>query len=441
MNTQRRSSSAGYSLMEITVVLAITVVVLVMVMQMMESAVQASLFVESHNDLSVMAQRPLNFIQTDIVQSRTVFQGNAKGLSFQALMEAGLPLAPSTNLMPVVDPANAFAPDTAGGTRYTGSCILLVRQLPSLTVSIGGSIGSVTVTAGGSGYTSSPAVSFTGGGGSGATATATIAGGKVVSVSITNGGSGYTTVPTVSFAGGAGSGARGTAVLATFNADRYLFEYFYQIDNTARKFSSAAFITSPDHYVDIMRARSEIVADFSQLTVDTTDLTLAQKQKIAAAFTAAGSATCQSLVRDQNDPTGFTNCAIAKAWNANAATTATGFYDFDSDLVMTVEATPTLAIRKVSTLLPELRGGRISGRMDYSIGSKFGVFASPLRHAIPLYYTTTAAPTDAGFEVKITGRPGSQTILTRLVMMSFYGVNKFDSQDGFLITSIPGNVP
>ena len=70
-----------------------------------------------------------------------------------------------------------------------------------------------TVTSGGSGYTSAPSVSFSGGGGTGAAGTATInASGQVTGVTITAGGTGYVTAPTIVFSGGNGSGAAGTGV-------------------------------------------------------------------------------------------------------------------------------------------------------------------------------------------------------------------------------------
>lgn len=72
---------------------------------------------------------------------------------------------------------------------------------------------SVTVTAGGSGYTSAPTVSFSGGGGTGAAATASISGGAVTAVTVTAKGTGYTSAPTVAFSGGSGTGASATAVL------------------------------------------------------------------------------------------------------------------------------------------------------------------------------------------------------------------------------------
>ena len=65
-------------------------------------------------------------------------------------------------------------------------------------VVVGGAVTSITVTAGGSGYTTAPTVSITGGGGSGAAGTAVVVGGVVTSITVTAGGSGYTTAPTVS---------------------------------------------------------------------------------------------------------------------------------------------------------------------------------------------------------------------------------------------------
>lgn len=69
-----------------------------------------------------------------------------------------------------------------------------------------GEVTGVTVSTQGTGYASAPAVSFTGGSGSGATATAVLgtgtSAGKVIRVNVTNGGVGYTTAPSVVFTGG-----------------------------------------------------------------------------------------------------------------------------------------------------------------------------------------------------------------------------------------------
>ena len=65
-------------------------------------------------------------------------------------------------------------------------------------ISAGGdNVVSVAVVNGGTLYVEAPTVSFTGGGGSSAAATATISGGAVTSIAVTNTGSSYETVPTV----------------------------------------------------------------------------------------------------------------------------------------------------------------------------------------------------------------------------------------------------
>ncbi|MBW4023633.1 MAG: right-handed parallel beta-helix repeat-containing protein [Proteobacteria bacterium] len=69
----------------------------------------------------------------------------------------------------------------------------------------------LTLTAGGSGYSTAPTVTFSGGGGSGATATAFITNGIVIGFRMNALGSGYTAPPTVILSGGGGSGASATA--------------------------------------------------------------------------------------------------------------------------------------------------------------------------------------------------------------------------------------
>ena len=82
-------------------------------------------------------------------------------------------------------------------------------------VVITGSVTSINVTNGGSGYITQPIVSIVGGGatsGSQAFATAQITAGTVTGITIVNGGSGYTSVPTISISGGGGTGATAVAV-------------------------------------------------------------------------------------------------------------------------------------------------------------------------------------------------------------------------------------
>lgn len=82
----------------------------------------------------------------------------------------------------------------------------------------------ITVGQGGTGYTTEPTVTLTGGNGSGATAIATISGGVVTAVTVTNPGTGYTAAPApavalaVVFSGGGGAGATATATVSHTNA-------------------------------------------------------------------------------------------------------------------------------------------------------------------------------------------------------------------------------
>lgn len=83
-----------------------------------------------------------------------------------------------------------------------------------------GKISDVQMTNMGSGYTSAPTVTFTGGGGTGAAGTAELSNaGTIIGVNFTNTGAGYTSAPTVSFTGGGGTGATGVATVGINNFD------------------------------------------------------------------------------------------------------------------------------------------------------------------------------------------------------------------------------
>jgi FtsP/CotA-like multicopper oxidase with cupredoxin domain len=76
-------------------------------------------------------------------------------------------------------------------------------------------LAAVVVDTPGSGYTTAPTVKFLGGlPGTGAAATATVAGGKVTAITLTNPGSGYSYAPTIQLIGGGGFGATASAVVA-----------------------------------------------------------------------------------------------------------------------------------------------------------------------------------------------------------------------------------
>lgn len=98
-------------------------------------------------------------------------------------------------------------PGTSGGT-------LLDQPLRAPT---GLGVASVTVTAPGSGYIAPPAVLFSGGNGSGATAIAEIdiTTGTLTAIRVTSPGTGYTSAPSVVLCGGGGTAAAASAAVAT----------------------------------------------------------------------------------------------------------------------------------------------------------------------------------------------------------------------------------
>lgn len=114
----------------------------------------------------------------------------------------------------------------AGQTR-TGSPIYVSfkypKEISSYRPPVGpgdGSIGSITVNAGGSGYAAAPTVAIAAppAGGTQAQATAVVAGGSVTAINVTTVGSGYTSNPAVTItpaAGDPGTGAAATAVANT----------------------------------------------------------------------------------------------------------------------------------------------------------------------------------------------------------------------------------
>ena len=97
--------------------------------------------------------------------------------------------------------------------KFLDADFIPVRKLTgNPTHDVTGEIDSVTITAGGTGYTSAPTVVIQGDGDGLAAGTATISGGAVTGVTITASGSGYS-FAFITFNGGGGSGAEGSVNL------------------------------------------------------------------------------------------------------------------------------------------------------------------------------------------------------------------------------------
>jgi len=84
-------------------------------------------------------------------------------------------------------------------------------------VTYSGGVSGVTVTTGGSGYVSGSVVSFSGGGGTGATGTAVVTNGALTGVTITTPGTGYTSAPAMIFTTGTGA-VTSASLVQTLNA-------------------------------------------------------------------------------------------------------------------------------------------------------------------------------------------------------------------------------
>jgi autotransporter-associated beta strand protein len=99
------------------------------------------------------------------------------------------------------------------GTVTSGTVTYFDQGVSIGQVPVAGVLNIITVSNGGTGYTSAPTITISGGGGTGAAAIATVVNGVVTGIMVTNGGSGYTGTPTITITGGAGVGAAATSSL------------------------------------------------------------------------------------------------------------------------------------------------------------------------------------------------------------------------------------
>lgn len=147
--------------------------------------------------------------QTATVTSSSTVLNSAGG---QVTLTATITYPAGTNIVTGVAVTN-------GGSGYTSVPTVSFKPYPvtgtgtgaAATATIDGRVASIAIVTGGSGYTA-PTVTLSGGGGTGALATATTNGGVITGIAVTAAGTGYTSAPTVAITGQAGSGATGTAI-------------------------------------------------------------------------------------------------------------------------------------------------------------------------------------------------------------------------------------
>jgi hypothetical protein len=152
---------------------------------------------------------------------RITSSGNVDAYLFDV---AGQQLAGVASAAPMIIPDHIEVATVSGTTNITD-----IRTYSQNVYA--GKVRDVRISAQGTGYSPSslPTIGFSGGGGTGAAATAEVDnGGRVVGVIMTNNGSGYTSAPTVSITGGGGSGAAGTALVGCNNANGRKLQFLFQ---------------------------------------------------------------------------------------------------------------------------------------------------------------------------------------------------------------------
>lgn len=155
---------------------------------------------------SIASARPVK-----IILARAVARQNHAGNTIEALSSQLMIVTAkkkngvaytSDNTLVVNTDRIALAYDTDKEVQATATATIDSDAVDAISVNVGGGY-----------YDSVPAVSFSGGGGTGAAATAVLTDGVVTSINVTAGGSGYTSAPTVTVAAPSGSTPHSTWTL------------------------------------------------------------------------------------------------------------------------------------------------------------------------------------------------------------------------------------
>jgi autotransporter-associated beta strand protein len=146
-----------------------------------------------------------------IVRPNVIVSGNAGGISIVnfngGTLQANID---STTFLTGITAANIFS---GGAVVDTNGKNVTIGQI--LKGAAGSGVSSIPVTTGGAGYLGAPVVKISGGGGTGATAVATVSEGSVTGIQITSAGTGYTEAPTVSLIGGGFTSAATAGTVTT----------------------------------------------------------------------------------------------------------------------------------------------------------------------------------------------------------------------------------
>jgi prepilin-type N-terminal cleavage/methylation domain-containing protein len=192
-----------------------------------------------------------------------------------------------------------------------------------------------------------------------------------------------------------------------FLADQYRLEYYYLSANNKRNFAGKG------QYLDLMESYSQVFADYFQLS----NLNACQLPQVTAKLVDAG---------------------ITLAWDPGKDS-GSAFWTIDAGGALAPIATPAIILTRMKTMLPELKGGRISGRMEYSVGYNSASITNPnFKFPDPIpFYAQVDNNFPGGLEFKGVDNAGVKKIFSRIVLLSQYG-GLMESQANFVITSYKG---
>jgi len=129
-----RSSEAGFSVVEVILVMAALAALGVMFGETMIVSLGADRYVSAFNAAATKGQRSSNEIEEDLTAARRVYSNDAEGRAYAAATDAFGSTRPSTvpkpiksSLLPLTDPLGTFAPDTSTH-QVTGNAALFVRE-------------------------------------------------------------------------------------------------------------------------------------------------------------------------------------------------------------------------------------------------------------------------------------------------------------------------
>jgi prepilin-type N-terminal cleavage/methylation domain-containing protein len=376
MKTHMRHWQRGFSVAEMMVVTAILAIILTIILSMIEEATRLSLFIESRNELAAMAQRPVNQIQREVLQSVAMFGEDAVGTPYRQMAHDALaptdPQPVPVSLLPQIA-AGAMGPDTAG-TRDTGNALMLVRKIGPVAIAIPAATGA---------------------------------------------------------AGGPEDPANFPAV--TFFADRFVFHYYY-LSNV--RTGTNLFRLHPN-LQNLIRFRSVPYADYFQLANATSNLSPLQRRNLSTQLQNATNDLQIAWNPGQPFDSSFyeidANLLFPVGGTSPYAQPALERRDV-------VAMIPELLGGRIAGKMPMTIAYRENDQLldpfyinPNEVPAGIGIDGRGLV-PVPRFGNLNDLQ-DCGFEVKIVGPAGSRQVMTRLVMYSNYAVTKMDAQEGIVISS------